>query len=145
MMMITSVGAHFSISSRLISFSYTNLWKNWSKQARPYPLRNQVFDTVIETGLQNLTQDVASCLVHFGPDTTQPGCWSALSKLRCPLLLRPRKPRRKDPRNDAGTEEIDELSTRIRLLYDRATGFALGTCGVLAFRIRRTSTIAWGF
>jgi len=67
----TSVGAHFSISSRLISFSYTNLWKNWSKQARPYPLRNQVFDTVIETGLQNLTQDVASCLVHFGPDTTQ--------------------------------------------------------------------------
>jgi len=23
------------------------------------------------TGLQNLTQDVASCLVHFGPDTTQ--------------------------------------------------------------------------
>jgi hypothetical protein len=28
-------------------------------------------NTVIETGLQNLTQDVASCLVHFGPDTTQ--------------------------------------------------------------------------
>jgi hypothetical protein len=27
--------------------------------------------TVIETGLQNLTQDVASCLVHFGTDTTQ--------------------------------------------------------------------------
>lgn len=25
----------------------------------------------IATGLQNLTQDVASCLVHFGPDTTQ--------------------------------------------------------------------------
>ena len=25
-------------------------------------------NTVIETGLQNLTQDVASCLVHFGPD-----------------------------------------------------------------------------
>jgi hypothetical protein len=25
----------------------------------------------IETGLQNLTQDVASCLLHFGPDTTQ--------------------------------------------------------------------------
>jgi hypothetical protein len=23
---------------------------------------------VIETGLQNLTQDVASCLVHFGAD-----------------------------------------------------------------------------
>jgi hypothetical protein len=28
-------------------------------------------NTVIETGLQNLTKDVASCLVHFGPDTTQ--------------------------------------------------------------------------
>src|SRR5271166_2451202 len=27
--------------------------------------------TVIETGLQNLTQEVASCLVHFGTDTTQ--------------------------------------------------------------------------
>jgi hypothetical protein len=28
-------------------------------------------NTVIETGLQNPTQDVASCLVHFAPDTTQ--------------------------------------------------------------------------
>ena len=28
-------------------------------------------NTVIETGLQNLTQDVASCLVHFGPNSTQ--------------------------------------------------------------------------
>jgi len=28
-------------------------------------------NTVIETGLQSLAQDVASCLVHFGPDTTQ--------------------------------------------------------------------------
>ncbi len=28
-------------------------------------------NTVSETGLQNLTQDIASCLVHFGPDTTQ--------------------------------------------------------------------------
>jgi hypothetical protein len=28
-------------------------------------------NTVIETGLQNQTQDVASCLLHFGPDTTQ--------------------------------------------------------------------------
>jgi hypothetical protein len=28
-------------------------------------------NTVIETGLQNLTQDVASCLLHFGPDTMQ--------------------------------------------------------------------------
>jgi len=28
-------------------------------------------NTVIETGLQNLTQDVASCLVHFGADSTQ--------------------------------------------------------------------------
>ncbi len=28
-------------------------------------------NTVIEAGLQNLTQDVASCLVHFGTDTTQ--------------------------------------------------------------------------
>jgi hypothetical protein len=26
---------------------------------------------VVEAGLQNLTQDVASCLVHFGTDTTQ--------------------------------------------------------------------------
>ena len=28
-------------------------------------------NTVIETGLQNLTQEVASCLVHFDTDTTQ--------------------------------------------------------------------------
>ena len=28
-------------------------------------------NTVIETGLQSLTQDVASCLVHFGTDKTQ--------------------------------------------------------------------------
>ncbi|MBV9999582.1 MAG: hypothetical protein JO015_10770 [Verrucomicrobia bacterium] len=28
-------------------------------------------NTVIEAGLQNLTQEVASCLVHFGTDTTQ--------------------------------------------------------------------------
>ena len=28
-------------------------------------------NTVIEAGLQNLTQDVASCLVHFDTDTTQ--------------------------------------------------------------------------
>ena len=27
--------------------------------------------TVIESGVQNLTQDVASCLVHFDADTTQ--------------------------------------------------------------------------
>jgi hypothetical protein len=27
--------------------------------------------TVIEAGLENLTEDVASCLVHFGTDTTQ--------------------------------------------------------------------------
>lgn len=28
-------------------------------------------NTVIETGLQNLTKEVASCLIHFGPDQTQ--------------------------------------------------------------------------
>jgi len=28
-------------------------------------------NTVVETGLQNLTQDVASCLVHFGEGKTQ--------------------------------------------------------------------------
>jgi hypothetical protein len=28
-------------------------------------------NTVIETGLQNLTQHVASCLVHFRPDSTE--------------------------------------------------------------------------
>jgi hypothetical protein len=27
--------------------------------------------TVLEAGLQDLTQEVASCLVHFGTDTTQ--------------------------------------------------------------------------
>ena len=41
--------------------------------------------TVIETGLQNLTQDVASCLVHFGTDTTQ--TW---------LLVRLKDPARTD-------------------------------------------------
>ena len=38
-------------------------------------------NTVIETGLQNLTQDVASCLVLFGSNTTQ--TW---------LLVRQKKP-----------------------------------------------------
>ena len=28
-------------------------------------------NTVLETSLQNLTQDVAGCLVHFGADITQ--------------------------------------------------------------------------
>jgi hypothetical protein len=28
-------------------------------------------NTVIEAGLQNLTEEVASCLVHFDTDTTQ--------------------------------------------------------------------------
>jgi len=28
-------------------------------------------NTVIETGLQNLTRDNASCLLHFGTDNTQ--------------------------------------------------------------------------
>ena len=39
--------------------------------------------TVIETGLQNLTQEVASCLVHFGTDTTQ--TW-LLVRLRDPAM-----------------------------------------------------------
>ena len=38
---------------------------------------------MIETGLQNLTQDVASCLVHFGADMTQ--TW-LLVRLRQPEM-----------------------------------------------------------
>jgi hypothetical protein len=52
-------------------------------------------NTVIETGLQNLTQDVASCLVHFGPDTTQ--TW---------LLVRLKQPEMPNaPQNAAATVE----------------------------------------
>jgi hypothetical protein len=40
-------------------------------------------NTVIETGLQNLTQDVAGCLVHFGADMTQ--TW-LLVRLRQPEM-----------------------------------------------------------
>jgi len=36
------------------------------------------------TGLQNLTQDVGSCLVHFGPDKTQ--TW-LLVRLKQPEML----------------------------------------------------------
>jgi hypothetical protein len=43
-------------------------------------------NTVIETGLQNLAQDVASCLVHFGPGKTQ--TW---------LLVRLKQPEMPDP------------------------------------------------
>src|SRR6478672_2255757 len=43
----------------------------------------------------------------------KPGCWSASSSPRCQLLFRPRKLRRKDPRNDAGTAELI-LETRTR-------------------------------
>ena|SRR5271157_3890248 len=41
-------------------------------------------NTVIETGLQNLTQDVGSCLVHFGTDTT-PQTW-LLVRLKQPEM-----------------------------------------------------------
>jgi hypothetical protein len=50
-------------------------------------------NTVIETGLQNLTQDVASCLVHFGPDTTQ--TW---------LLVRLKQPEMPNAPQSATTE-----------------------------------------
>jgi len=40
--------------------------------------------TVIEAGLRNLTQDVASCLVHFDADTTQ--TW-LLVRLKDPAIL----------------------------------------------------------
>jgi hypothetical protein len=38
-------------------------------QSRPWKIGTN--NTVLETGLQNLSEDVASCLVHFGPDKTQ--------------------------------------------------------------------------
>jgi len=50
-------------------------------------------NTVIETGLQNLTQDVASCLVHFGPDSTQ--TW---------LLVRQKQPEMPTAPQTAATE-----------------------------------------
>jgi hypothetical protein len=53
--------------------------------------------TVIETGLQNLSQDVASCLVHFGPDKTQTWLLVRQKQPRCPMLRRQWRPRRKDP------------------------------------------------
>ena len=53
-------------------------------------------NTVIETGLQNLTQDVASCLLHFGPDTTQ--TW---------LLVRMKQPEMPDA-PQAASEETKE-------------------------------------
>ena len=50
-------------------------------------------NTVIETGLQNLTQDVASCLLHFGPDATQ--TW---------LLVRMKQPEMPDAPQSAPKE-----------------------------------------
>jgi hypothetical protein len=51
-------------------------------------------NTVIETGLQSLTQDVASCLVHFGTNTTQ--TW---------LLVRQKQPEMPNaPPQTAGAE-----------------------------------------
>ena len=44
-------------------------------------------NTVIETGLQNLTQDVASCLVHFGPYTTQTWLLVRLKRSEMPGAL----------------------------------------------------------
>ena len=39
---------------------------------------------MIETGLQNLPQEVTSCLVHFGPDSSQ--TW-LLVRLKQPEIL----------------------------------------------------------
>jgi hypothetical protein len=50
-------------------------------------------NTVIETGLQNLTQEVASCLVHFGTGTTQ--TW---------LLVRLKQPEMPSAPTNLGTE-----------------------------------------
>ena len=46
-------------------------------------------DTVIETGLQNLTQDVASCLVHFGNDNTQTWLLIRQKQPEMPATLEP--------------------------------------------------------
>jgi hypothetical protein len=51
-------------------------------------------NTVIETGLQNLTQHVASCLVHFAPDSTE--TW---------LLVRLKQPELPEARQ-TGTEPL---------------------------------------
>jgi hypothetical protein len=50
-------------------------------------------NTVIETGLQSLTQEAASCLVHFGPDRTQ--TW---------LLVRLKQPEMPNAPQSPGTE-----------------------------------------
>jgi hypothetical protein len=49
--------------------------------------------TAIETGLQSLTQDVASCLVHFGDDKTE--TW---------LLVRQKQPEMPGPPQSASAE-----------------------------------------
>ncbi len=60
-------------------------------------------NTVIETGLQNLTQDVASALVHFGPDTTQ--TW---------LLVRLKQPEMPTAPQPASTErDVGVLNPKI--------------------------------
>jgi len=62
-------------------------------------------NTVIETGLQNLTQDVASCLLHFGPDTTQ--TW---------LLVRLKQPEMPNAPQSASEEKELKLFGEIQLL-----------------------------
>jgi hypothetical protein len=54
-------------------------------------------NTVIETGLQNLSQDVASCLLHFGPDKTDTWLLARQKQPEMRMLRRQRRPRRKDP------------------------------------------------
>jgi hypothetical protein len=53
-------------------------------------------NTVIETGLQNLFQDVASYLVHFGPHKTETWLLARQKQPEMRMLRRQRRPRRKD-------------------------------------------------
>ena len=52
-------------------------------------------NTVIETGLQNLTQDVASCLVHFGPKRTQTWLLVRLKQPEMPTAVQTTEPETK--------------------------------------------------
>ena len=49
--------------------------------------------TVLETSLQNLTQDVASCLVHFGADVTQTWLLVRPNNRKCQAPLKTRRRR----------------------------------------------------
>ena len=77
-------------------------------------------NTVIETGLQNLSHDVATCLVHFGPDKTE--TWLRRDSNRCLPILRaaPRRSGRHcTPKTQPNRQLVESISLRPNAILPR--------------------------